>query len=157
MKRTYSALPKRSLHYTFFRMARTVLLCAIACAPAVRAQSQIGLLFPQGAPIEQNSGPSFMMGGAACGVSDDYNTMLRNPANLGFIDKTVFSSLYLFDFTRIGQGSDHTNFIQGYPDQISLGIPFGVFGTVGLSYNIESNAAVNSVPPPNPWASIRGR
>ena len=114
-------------------------LSLTAFAPAVRAQSQIGLLFPTGLPIRQNSGPSFMMGGSANGVSDDYNCMLRNPANLGFIDKAVFSSLYTFDFTRISQTGGHTNFIEGYPQQISIGLALGIIGAVGLSYNVENN------------------
>ena len=81
-----------------------------------------------------------MLGGTAEAVVEDYNCMLRNPANLGFIDKTVFSSVYLFDVTRITEGGAHANFIQTYPDQISIGIPVGAIGTIGLSYTIGSNA-----------------
>jgi len=132
---------KRSMHYFLNCTLRVAFLGVVVGVSAPLAQSQIGLLFPQGLPIQQNSGPSFMMGGAAEGVYDDYNCMLRNPANLGFVDKTVFSSLYIFDFSRIAQSGRHTNFIQGFPEQISIGIPFGSFGTIGLSYNVLSNTA----------------
>ena len=112
----------------------------------VNAQSQLSLLFPFGIPIQQNSASSFFIGGAATAVADDYTVMLRNPANLGFIDKTVFSSLYAFQFTRVGESGQHNNFKTGYPRQVSLGIPAGKFGTIGISYDNQSDAATKFRP-----------
>ncbi len=106
----------------------------------ISAQSQLSLLYPFGIPVQTNSGASFWMGGAANAVSGDYTAMLRNPANLGFIDKTIFSSLYTFDFTQVAQAGDHDNFFSGNPRQISLGVPFGKFGTVGISCDNRSDA-----------------
>lgn len=114
-------------------------LCAIATLSSVNAQSQLSLFFPFGMPLQQNSATSFFMGGAANAVAGDYAVMLRNPANLGFIDRTVFSSFYAFDFNRIAQGGSHDNFVQGYPRQVSLGFPVGKFGAIGLSCDSRSN------------------
>jgi len=68
---------------------------------------------------------SLTMGGAGVGVEADYNVMLLNPANLGTIEKTVFSALYTLDMVRISQSGDHTNFITGIPCQVSFGVPLG--------------------------------
>jgi hypothetical protein len=103
---------------------------------SVDAQSQLSLLCPTGLQVQQNTGTSFMMGGTSNAVADQYNCMLRNPANLGSIDKTVFSSQYLYDYNRISESGSHTNFFNGYPEQISLGIPVGIFGALGLSYSL---------------------
>jgi hypothetical protein len=112
----------------------------------VSAQSQLSLLYPFGIPIQQNSASSFFIGGAATAVVDDYTVMLRNPANLGFIDKTVFSSLFAFQVTQVAESDRHNNFKTGYPRQVSLGIPAGKFGTIGISYDNRSDAATKFRP-----------
>jgi hypothetical protein len=122
-------------------------LCGCAMIFSVAAQSQLSLLFPFGVPVQPNSGSSFWMGGAADAVAGDYSVMLRNPANLGFIDKTVFSSLYTFDFTQDAQSNAHSNFMNGSPRQISIGVPIGKFGTIGLSSDNRSDALTKFRPP----------
>jgi hypothetical protein len=97
-------------------------------------QSLLSLAFPYGLPIQENSGMSLTMGGAAVGVAGEHNVMLKNPANLGTIDKTVFSALYSFTLTSISESSSHTNFLNPSPSQVSIGIPFGLAGTFGLSF-----------------------
>jgi len=81
----------------------------------------LSLRYPFGLPVRPNSGMSLTMGGAGVGVEADYNVMLLNPANLGTIEKTVFSALYTFDMVQISQSGDHTNFITGLPRRFPLG------------------------------------
>jgi hypothetical protein len=123
-------------------------LGAVATFSSVNAQSQLSLFFPFGVPLQQNSGTSFFMGGAANAVAGDYAVMLRNPANLGFIDRTVFSSLFAFQFNRIAQAGIYDNFNQGNPRQVSIGIPVGKFGGIGLSCDNRSNAETKFRPAP---------
>jgi hypothetical protein len=123
-------------------LGMSITAACLSMAPSsVTAQSQLSILCPVGLPVQQNSGSSFIMGGTAVAVVEDYNCMLRNPANLGFINKAIFSSQYIYDFTNIRESGAHTNFIDGYPEQISLGIPAGLIGTIGLSYNFTSNTS----------------
>jgi hypothetical protein len=114
--------------------------CCLLAFSSGRAQSMLSLKYPFGLPVQPNSGMSLTMGGAGVGVEADYNVMLLNPANLGSIEKTVFSALYSFNLVRISQSGDHTNFITGVPHQISFGVPLGKYGTMGASFELQSNA-----------------
>ena len=104
------------------------------------AQSMLSLKYPFGLPVRPNSGMSLTMGGTGVGVAADYNVMLLNPANLGSIEKTVFSALYSLDIVRISQSNSHTNFLTGMPHQVSFGVPLGKYGTIGASFELQSNA-----------------
>jgi long-subunit fatty acid transport protein len=115
-----------------------IALCA-GCAAAGFGQSLLGLTFPYGVPVQGNSGMSLTMGGAGCAVADDYNVMLKNPANLGAVNRTVLSAMFSVDMLRITDAGSHTNFFSGVPTQVSIGIPFGIAGTVGLSYDLRSD------------------
>jgi len=113
-------------------------LLIVICYCKLNAQSLLSLTFPFGLPIAQNSGMSLSMGGSGCAVFDEYNVMLKNPSNLGNINKAIFSALYSIDILRVSESQSHTNFISSQPNQISVGIPLGVVGTFGLSYNLKS-------------------
>jgi hypothetical protein len=113
------------------------MLCAGTC------ESMFGISFPLGVPLQENSGMSLAMGGAACAVASDQDVMLRNPANLGTIDKMVFSGLYAFDITRLSAGSFHSNLLSSYPTQLSASVPLGVAGTIALSYSQRSDGAAS--------------
>jgi hypothetical protein len=107
-------------------------------------QSLIGSTFPFGSPMHENSGMSLSMGGASSAANADYNLMLQNPAGLAAIDKTVLSALFLIDFLRLAEPSGHTNMVTTTPQQISVGIPLGRFGTVGLSYDQRTNHSMSA-------------
>jgi hypothetical protein len=115
-----------------------IVLCA-GYAVAGFGQSLLGLTFPCGVPVQGNSGMSLTMGGAGCAVAGEHNAMLKNPANLGTVDRTVFSALFSMDMLRIADAGQHTNFLSFTPSQVSIGIPFGIAGTVGLSYELRSD------------------
>ncbi|MGB7567437.1 MAG: hypothetical protein WBM07_06245 [Chitinivibrionales bacterium] len=115
-------------------------MCCLLAFSFSEAQSLLSLRYPFGLPVQPNSGMSLSMGGAGVGLAADYNIMLLNPANLGSIEKTVFSALYTFDVVRISQSSEHTNFFTGVPRQVSFGIPLGKYGTLGASFEEQSDA-----------------
>jgi hypothetical protein len=104
----------------------------------IHGQSQLSLTYPFGVPVQQNSGMSFGMGGVANAIAGDYVAMSRNPANLGFIDKTIFSSLYTFGFTQLSESGNHSVFSNSAPIQVSVAFPMGKIGALGLSYDIRS-------------------
>lgn len=104
------------------------------------AQSLLSLRYPFGLPVQSNSGMSLSMGGAGVGVAADYNVMLLNPANLGSIEKTVFSALLSMDIVQISQSGAHSNFFTGIPHQVSFGVPLGKYGAIGASFEQKSNA-----------------
>jgi hypothetical protein len=129
-----------------------VALCALCSLCALCAgifseghgQSLIGATVPFGLPVHENSGMSLSMGGASSAANADYNVILLNPAGLAAIDKTVLSALFSFDFLKIAEPSGHTNMMSLLPQQISVGIPLGAFGTMGLSYNQRTNHYVST-------------
>jgi hypothetical protein len=121
-------------------------LCALCAGIPLTAhgQSLIGASVPFGLQLHENSGMSLAMGGASSATNADYNLMLKNPALLSAIDKTVLSALFTFDFIQMSDATGHTNMMVAAPEQISVGIPLGRFGTVGLSYDQRTNHAVSA-------------
>jgi len=121
----------------------TFILFLGICA-ASHGQSLIGATIPFGLPLQENSGMSLSMGGAASAANADYNVMLMNPAGLAAIDKTVLSALFAFDFLHLAESSGHTNMATVTPRQIAVGIPLGKFGSLGISYNQRTNHNVSA-------------
>jgi len=116
---------------------------AIACAAGLaHATSMLGMRYPLGIPSQPNSGMSMSMGGAAAGVANDNNLILRNPANLGNVKKTVFSSLFMLDFTNIQdeEAGSYTNHARFLPRQITFGFPLGILGSVAASFEKRQEA-----------------
>lgn len=132
------------------------LLCTVS------AQSNLSLIYPFGIPIQPNSGMSFTMGGAGAAVSSPENVMLLNPANLGNIDRTEFSSLLALDGTMIKQSGSSSSSYSLMPQQFSFAFPAGNFGTFGFSLDQRSNTLTKfridaeSVPNDNSGLLYRG-
>ena len=81
-----------------------------------------------------------MMGGAGVAVASPEHVMLLNPANLGTIDKTEFSSMISMDATMITQsGAKMSTFYSGMPQQFSFAFPAAQFGTLGFSLDQRTN------------------
>lgn len=122
----------------FLRM-RLIFIALLFIAASLQAQSLLALREPLGLPVGPNSGMSKTMGGVGVGLEADNNIMLFNPANLGSIEKTVFSALYSLDLTRYSQSGAHSYILTGVPQEISIGIPFGKFGVIGAALEQQSN------------------
>ncbi|MBD3344091.1 MAG: hypothetical protein GF401_03410 [Chitinivibrionales bacterium] len=103
-------------------------------------QSLLGLKYPFGVPLRSQSGMALAMGGASVAVPDDQHVLLSNPANLGSINRTVFSSLVSFDFLNLKSEDGSTNHLTLLPKQISFGVSMEKFGGIGFSMERRSNA-----------------
>jgi hypothetical protein len=117
-----------------------LLLTLLVAAP--QATSLLGLRYPLGIPIQPDCGMSYSMGGTGTGVNNDNTLMLYNPANLGDMRKTVFSSLLAQEFTTIldQKSSAYTNHARFLPRQVAFGFPLGILGAVGVSYDKRNDA-----------------
>jgi hypothetical protein len=117
-----------------------LLLMLLVAAP--QATSLLGLRYPLGIPIQPDCGMSYSMGGTGTGVNNDNTLMLYNPANLGAMRKTVFSSLLAQEFTTIldQRSGVYTNHARFLPRQVGFGFPLGTLGAVAVSYDKRSDA-----------------
>lgn len=106
------------------------------------AQSVLGLRFPQGLPLQEGSGAAISFAGTGVGVENDLLGMSKNPANLGSTNRAVFSSLIAAELLRIDDGKNKTDHLDMNLRLLSLSIPTGKFGTIGLSMSPRSNTAL---------------
>ena len=109
------------------------------CILPLHSQSLLGTQYPMGIPVRSGTSPSLSMGGVGVGVSDDYYGMAENPANLGIINRAVFSALISADFLNILDGNDQSNHVTLTPHLFSFAFPLGFLGTAGFSVGQTSN------------------
>lgn len=131
---------------------KRVFLGILGLASLALPQSNLSVNYPLGLPARPQSGMALAMGGAATGVDAEENLLFANPANLGLIDKTVFSSLITIDMTRISQGSATSDFASLVPKQIGFGLSFGKYGTFAVGLDEQTDARVrfrNTIPNPD--------
>ncbi len=114
----------------------TLAVVTMAFVFPVRSQSILASRYPLGVSLNAASGPAASMGGTAVAVRNEFNVLLANPANLGSIEKTVFSALLTSDFLNIRQGSSRATFTSIIPEQITFAFWLGSAGTLG--FGIES-------------------
>jgi long-subunit fatty acid transport protein len=88
------------------------------------------------------SGMASNMGGTAIGVQNDHNVVLGNPANLGGVSTTAFSTFVTIEGVRTSLDANHTNQMSVFPHQVSFAFPLDVFGTIAFSLSKQSNAAL---------------
>lgn len=120
---------------------KTLIISAALCL-SVKAQSILSLQYPLGIDTRAASGMALNMGGTSIGIEDDNNILLGNPANLGAIKKTAFSSLFSIDGIRIVDNGHHTNHASVSPKQISFAFPLDLFGTVAFSFSKQTDGTV---------------
>lgn len=119
---------------------KLIILSVFLSGINISAQSILSLNYPFGQPISPNTGITKSFGGAGVALKNDYSIMALNPANLGTIDKTLFSSLASGDFLNLYDHELKSNFFTFVPQLISFAIPFGQAGTLGFSIEKRSNA-----------------
>ncbi|MBN1984240.1 MAG: hypothetical protein JW795_22125, partial [Chitinivibrionales bacterium] len=140
-----------------------LLLASLFIGRGNATNSILSSLYPFGLPKQAGSAASFSMGGIAVGFPYEHTIMYKNPANLGTIFTTSFSSLLIIDYLRIQEESLYTDHIGFNPQQISFAIPFGSAGTFAFSLNEKSDATVRfqqasvSVPDSDPLHPISMR
>jgi hypothetical protein len=97
-----------------------------------------------GLPTQPLTGPSLSLEGTGTGVQNDFFGMSKNPANLAKINRAVFNAAATFDFLRLSNDKKAANLFGFNPQIISLGIPFGPAGTLGLSFDQRNNSNFKS-------------
>ncbi len=128
--------------YRMCTMVCRILLFVLSIVVLGSAQSLLSLQYPFGLPTNTVSGTALSMGGAAAGLPDDFHLLRANPANLGTIDRTIFSGLATVDFTRVVDDDEHSNHAVLTPRQISFSVPVGIIGNLGFSLAKETQAAL---------------
>ncbi|MCU0609297.1 MAG: hypothetical protein MUF22_05980, partial [Chitinispirillaceae bacterium] len=73
--------------------ALVVLICSLSSA-----QSMLAAHYPAGLQLAVSTGPSLGIGGAGAGVKKDFFGIADNVANLGSVDRAVFSAVVSSDF-----------------------------------------------------------
>jgi hypothetical protein len=118
------------------------LLFTVVLTIGIEAQSILSVNDPIGLPRSPESGMAMNMGGTAIGIRNDHNLLLANPANLGGIRTTAFSSLLSLDGLHIGDAGGTNNYLAVVPAQISFAFPLDIMGTMAFSLCRESDATV---------------
>ena len=139
---------KRNRRSIFFIIAAIALWHSTAFC-----YSNIAAAFPFGLPLGPASGTMVNMGQTGVGILNDHNVMLANPANLGAINKTAFSSLLSIDLLRIQEESRNTDHIAVAPRQLAFAFPLGIIGTIGFALAKETIVRTSYQ---TPAASIEG-
>jgi hypothetical protein len=119
-----------------FRLAIIIAACAWC---SLHAQSVLSVLYPFGLPQAHATGPSLAMGGAGTGVQNDFFGMADNVANLGGMNRAVFSAVTSFDFVSINQGNKHSTLFALSPRLISFAFHINPVGTFGFSLDQRSS------------------
>lgn len=106
-------------------------------------QSLLGSQFPQGIPTRPATGPSLSLEGTGIGIQNDLFGMVKNPANLGGIQRAVFSASASLDFLNLHDNGMTSNFADFNPLLLSLGFPIGKFGALDFSIDQRTNNNLN--------------
>ncbi|NLG17464.1 MAG: hypothetical protein GX556_09075 [Fibrobacter sp.] len=118
-------------------------LLLIFSAAIIYSQSVLGLQYPFGLPLQNSNGPSLAIGGAGTGVADDYYGMGDNPANLGNVNRAVFSAVFALDLLNILDNGDRTSHMGFSPRVLSFSFPLGIIGSLGFSYSQQTDTELN--------------
>lgn len=99
------------------------------------AQSILGIQYPMGLTTNSETGFGASCGGTGTGVQDDFLIMSKNVANLGNINRAIFSSIVSLDFTDLVDSKNKTWQSGFNPRNISLSIPIADYGSVGFAFS----------------------
>ncbi len=125
-----------------FKTVRLTIVSICAVYVCGWGQSILSLSYPFGLPLRSLSSTALSMGGVSVGVPNDHHVMLTNPANLGTIDITAFSSLWLVDYIRINDNGAYSDHVRTAPRQVSFALPLGLAGTIAFSLSKTTDATL---------------
>src|SRR5690554_355388 len=115
-------------NYSFF----LILLTAFSFSSA---QSILGLQYPMGLTVNSETGFGASCAGTGTGVQDEFLIMSKNVANLGSLNRAIFSSIISIDLTDLVDSKNKT-WIAGFnPRNLSLSVPIAEYGSIGFAFN----------------------
>lgn len=122
--------------YSFF----LILLTAFSFSSA---QSILGLQYPMGLTVNSETGFGAACAGTGTGVQDEFLIMSKNVANLGSLNRAVFSSILSIDLTDLVDSKNKT-WIAGFnPRNLSLSIPIAEYGSIAFAFNQNNSNNVS--------------
>jgi hypothetical protein len=117
----------------------------LTAASLCHAQSVFSVQYPGGLPIAHSAGPSLSIGGAGTGVRNDFFGMADNVANLGGMNRAVFSATTSFDFLSVNQGNAGSALFAFSPRLFSFAFHITPVGTFGFSLDQRSTMRLKFV------------
>ncbi|MBN1601903.1 MAG: hypothetical protein JW915_09850 [Chitinispirillaceae bacterium] len=112
-----------------------VVLALFFAVPVSSQFSNLGLQYPLGVPKLSGTGSSLSLGGCATGISNDFFGFTKNPANLGVMNRAIFSGLLSLKFMSLNDditNSQHTSF---EPNSFLFSFPLAKYGAIGVAFN----------------------
>lgn len=105
------------------------------------------------------------LGRTGVGIQNDFLAMTKNPANLGIVQRAVFSSVISYDIFNISDDGESSTQQFFNPQLLSFAFPVGKLGSIGLSvdqrsitdfkFHLERSTTVNGLPYNQELGTIR--
>lgn len=119
---------------------KSLSILIISLTFGLHAQSMLGSQYPMGLPTLPSTGPSLSLEGTGTGIQNNFLGMSKNPANLASINMAVFNAAVSLEFLNLHHENRAANLFGFEPQILSLAIPFGNFGALGLSFDQRNNS-----------------
>jgi len=123
---------------------RSAILLTITSFSLLSAQSMLAYKYPTGIPLTSSAGPSLSLGRTGVAIQNDFLGMSKNPANLGTVQRSVFSSVLSYDLVNLRSNGERSTQSFFNPQLLSFAFPLKAsFGAIGLSLEQRSNMALS--------------
>lgn len=122
-------------------LIKSVAIFTISAFGLLQAQSMLGYQYPAGIPLISSAGPSLSLGRTGVGIQNEFLSMSKNPANLGNLRSSMFSSVISYDFTSIKTGGSSSTQPYFNPQLLSFAFPLkNSLGTIAFSLEHKSSS-----------------
>jgi hypothetical protein len=112
------------------------ILCTLLFTSSVFSQySAMGIQYPLGLPTRTGTGPSLSLGGCATAIGSDFFGFTKNPANLGVMNRAVFSGLLSLKFLSLNDKFSNSQHVAFEPNSFLFAFPLAKYGAIGVSFN----------------------
>ena len=123
------------------RKIHTLFLLPVFLVMPVSSQSLLGYEYPLGIPVQGGCGTALSLAGTGTGIGNDFFGLTYNPANLGISGRTTFASTVSGDILSLKESSKSSRHLDLGFRLLSLSVPVGSFGSIGVS--VEPYSAAN--------------
>jgi hypothetical protein len=114
----------------------TFILCLLLSVLPVSSQvSILGLEYPLGMPKISGTGSSLSLGGCATAINNDFFGFNKNPANLGVMNRAVFSGLLSLKLLSINDDYSNSQHALFEPSSFQFSFPAAKYGSIGVGFN----------------------
>jgi hypothetical protein len=103
--------------------------------PVFSQVSVMGLQYPLGVPKLSGTGSSLSLGGCATAVNNDFFGFTKNPANLGVMNRAVFSGLVSMKFLSLNDDNGNSQHASFEPNSFLFSFPVAKYGALGVAFN----------------------